>query len=245
MSKVKIIVDASQFVHANFHIWKKAHNAATLADAIVANIQNSVFKISQEVPVESVVLALDSRPTFRHIIFPGYKTRPSSGIDWDGIEAKLQENFTCLKCDLLEADDLIYIYSLMKHGKDDTAIIVMSSDQDHYQTIDRVGCLQYCPAKGLLPTDKTVVQTWKYKMLLGCKSDTVPSLLPARTGEKTVQKLFDKGMTVSDVMRHYSIAPESADAQSHADLIYYDMRIYGKYLSDQQQLELITKINSL
>lgn len=242
--KVKIIVDASQFVHANFHIWKKAHNAATLADAIVANIQSVVFKISQEVTVDSVVLALDSRPTFRHQIFPGYKSRPSSGIDWDGIEVKLQENFTCLKCDLLEADDIIYIYSAIKHGKDDTAIIVMSSDQDHFQTVDRVGCLQYCPSKGLLPTDKTVVQTWKYKMLLGCKSDNVPSLLPARTGEKTIQKLFDKNMTVSDVMRHYNVAPESAEAQSHADLIYYDMRIYGKYVSQADQNFLLENINN-
>lgn len=242
--KVKIIVDASQFVHANFHIWKKAHNAATLADAIVANVQSAVFKISQEVPVDSVVLALDSRPTFRHIIFPGYKDRPPSGIDWEGIEAKLQENFTCLKCDLLEADDIIYIYSAIKHGKEETAVIIMSSDQDHYQTVDRVGCLQYCPSKGLLSTDKQVLQTWRYKMLLGCKSDTVPSLLPARTGEKTIQKLFDKGMTVSDVMRHYNVAPESVDAQSHADLIYYDMRIYGKYVPQVDQNFLLENINN-
>lgn len=242
--KVKIIVDASQFVHANFHIWKKAHNAATLADAVVANIQSAVFKISQEVPVDSVVLALDSRPTFRHQIFPGYKTRPSSGIDWDGIEAKLQENFTCLKCDLLEADDLIYIYSLVKHGKNETAVIIMSSDQDHFQTVDRVGCLQYCPSKGLLSTDKEVLQTWRYKMLLGCKSDTVPSLLPARTGEKTIQKFFDKGMTVMDVMKHYNLVPESAEVQSHADLIYYDMRIYGKYVSQADQNFLLESINN-
>lgn len=243
--KVKIIVDASQFVHANFHIWKNAHNAATLADAIVANIQSAVFKISQEVTVDSVVLALDSRPTFRHQIFPGYKSRPPNSIDWDGIEAKLQENFTCLKCDLLEADDIIYIYALLKHKKDDAAVIILGSDRDHFQTVDRVGCLQYCTTVGLLPTSKESVTSWKCKLILGCKSDDVPSIAPARTGEKTIQKMLDKGMTVKEIMLHYKIDPAGTDAQSNADLIYYDMLVYGKYVSYENQSALITKINSL
>lgn len=243
--QVKIIVDASQFVHANFHIWKKAQNAATLADAIVANIQNEVFKISKEVPVSSVVLALDSRPTFRHTVFPEYKNRPPSTIEWDQIEEVLAYSFASLKCELLEADDLIYLYALGHHKKDDNVVLILSSDQDHYQTVDRVGCVQYCPRKGILTLTPEQVKSWRYKLLIGCKSDTVPSILPVKVGEKTIQKLFDKNMTVKDVMLHYKVDPNGVGAQTQAQLIYYDAGIYSQYIYNEVLELLKEQIQSL
>lgn len=242
--KINVIIDASQFVYACHFIWQQGNrNAETFEQTIVNNIHSFVEKLKAEIPIDKVVVALDSRPYFRSAIYPPYKEqRPESNIDWITALQVLRDNFDCLGFLGLEADDIIYLYA-DKYHKGDTVVLLVSSDLDHTQTTDKVGCLQFCHRKwSHIPKDPR--KLWRSKLILGCKGDNVPSIVPEihtivnglpvikkqRVGEKTLEKLFDGGATVKDIMLKYKIDPNGADAQRNAQLIIYDHFLYKSWL---------------
>ncbi len=259
---VKVIIDASQFVHACYNIWQQGHrNAETLEQAVVNNINTVVHNIQSEIPVPiSVCLALDSRPSFRSTIYPEYKAnRSASLIEWGIIHTKLKEHFMCLELELLEADDVMFCFATEHHRKNDTAVLIVSSDGDANQTTAVTYCIQYCPKKKeVLRRDD--LGLWKSKFILGCPQDNVPSVVPTnssfdalgnpvtkkvRLGEKTIEKLMGQGMSIKDIMDKYKIDASHPDSQRNMWLIKYDYRIYKAYISEPIFNAFITRINSI
>jgi len=210
---VKLIVDASQFIHANWYICVKYE--WDVIERVVDNIENEIFKLEQQAHIGSVVLALDSKPIFRTDIDPMYKNKPSSGIPIHEITSALIDRFQTLKCSGMEADDIIYLYCA-RHTTSHQ-VIILSSDKDHMQTVEKTNAIQWCIRKGHIPNDGS----WKYKIYLGCDSDGVPKSLAPRVGEKALLKVFPDVSSLK-------IDEERLNLNKH--LIEYSRELYEKHI---------------
>ena len=106
---------------------------------IPEGIEITINRIKREFSPKTIVGALDSRPSFRHLLLEGYKgDRPQKGEDF-----KLQFQHmvnTCsvplLKMDEYEADDVIASYATQQAAKGEIAVMV-SGDKDLRQCLQK------------------------------------------------------------------------------------------------------------
>lgn len=246
--KIKFIVDSTQFFHANSYT--VGQNNPRFNEAVAHNIENVLSKIKLQFPTGtefSEVLAFDDRPYFRSDIYPAYKGHRENDSNWNKTYNYLSKSLKlkCLKWEKAEADDLIFMYADFFHKVDGNAVIIVSSDNDHCQTVQRTGCLQICPWHGL--KDYSEID-WRSKVIRGCVNDNVPSIVPKkwvvekgvpkekiqRAGEITLKKLFDSGMTIRQIGEHFGAT--EADLQRNYQLIVYNHDIYRSMLPNYLDL---------
>jgi 5'-3' exonuclease len=232
---MKLIVDLSQFVHANYHTTGKS-SGSVLAEAVENNIVRIVENIRMATTVESVSMAVDSDTYFRHVIFPEYKKKSKSdSINFKSVIDHLATNYKILKCDGLEADDVIYLFC--SEYKENALII--SADKDALQTVSKTGAILYDYRADIAYQGQYPL--WKMKLIFGSK-DNLPSLLPPRTRLAPVEKMLTDGMTVAKVFEKYGIDVYGEPAQLNGAMIIYDVSIYLQHVDKDALISLAQKI---
>ena len=248
---MKVFIDISQIVYANWHVWNREHHTPTFTDALQININSITYDLMRKLGYEThYFMLVDSRPSFRTQIFPEYKGhRPSSEIPWTEIEQFLFDTYACFKFDQLEADDLAFLIADAR--KEEQDVVLVSSDSDWPQIVERCGCKLYNPTiKDFVGVPEI---SWKTKVVIGDTSDNIPRCIPTkigsvdkkgvvtekaqRVGEGTVQKLLDKGQTISEIINHFHGDHLSEDAQRNYKLIVFDYRVYDQYVPNINKLK--------
>lgn len=250
---MKVFIDISQLVYANWHVWNREHHTPTFPEALKININTINYDLMRLLGSGvNYFMLLDSRPSFRTQIYPEYKGhRPNNDIPWDEIEQFLFNEYACLKYEGLEADDLAFLVADARKEQKD--VVLVSSDSDWPQIVERCGCKIYNPKNKLFVETPEI--SWKTKVVIGDSSDNVPRCIPTkigsigkngevtektqRVGEGAVQKLLDKGQTISQIIKHFHGDPDSEDAQRNYKLIVFDYRIYEKYIPNINQLKQV------
>ncbi len=258
--KVKILIDASQIIHANWHTQRNGAYGKTFPECVQNNLTNILFELEQEGIEPMPILLFDSQPYFRSEIYPEYKfNRVPEGIPVDEVKEHLRKSFQCIEWEKLEADDLAFIFT--RHGNNDTPYILLSSDRDWGQTVDvnksYNNVLQYC---NRLKTfiDYASEPTWKCKIILGDLKDNVPRALPKKTatilkngevvekdlrvGEVTVDKFYKQGLSANDILQKYGMNYTDPAAQLTYSLIVFSDTLYNAYVPGYQ--DLVNKVKN-
>jgi 5'-3' exonuclease len=153
-----------------------------------------------------IVIACDSKQSWRKGIFPFYKAhrkkdRENSGFDWhfifgtfDKIRAELRENvpYRILEVEGAEADDIIGV--LAARNAPHQEILILSSDKDFMQLQKYPGVVQYSPIlKRFIKADNPLEYV-KEHIIRGDRGDGIPNFLSSDnvfvTGER--QKSISK-----------------------------------------------------
>jgi 5'-3' exonuclease len=257
--RVKVLIDASQIIHANWHTQRNGRAGKSFAECVADNLE----RILEDLVIEGLdtdpLLLFDSQPYFRSEIYPEYKfNRAAEGIPVDTVKELLRTKYKCVEWQKLEADDLAYI--LTKHGPNDTPYILLSSDRDWGQTVDvnkKINnIMQYCNFKKDF-IDYTAEPTWRCKIILGDLKDNVPRALPKKTGtikgngeviekdlrvgEVSVDKLYKTGMHSNDILQKYGVSYTDPAAQLTYQLIVFNETLYNAYIPGYQDLVTLAK----
>jgi hypothetical protein len=153
-----------------------------------------------------IVIACDSKQSWRRKIFPFYKAhrkkdRENSGFDWhfifetfEKIRAELRENvpYRILEVEGAEADDIIGV--LTARNAPHQEILILSSDKDFMQLQKYPNVVQYSPIlKRFIKSDKPLEYVREH-IIRGDRGDGVPNFLSSDnvfvTGER--QKVISK-----------------------------------------------------
>ena len=217
---MKLIVDASIFIYANYHITKKFVDnvdSEQLAYRVIDHIQNIAFK---HFPMYSVVLALDSIKCFRRDLYPEYKSNRSQvGIDKNLINDILRSKFMCYQIDGYEADDIAWMLS--RNGG-----ILLSNDDDFklMLTSDNIKLFKYRSNQLITLTR----DEWHIERILkiceGCSTDNIPSIKLIRFGRSLVYKIYHQfnELTLDALVDMNYIS----DYRLNELLVTYDKHIY-------------------
>lgn len=166
-----IVIDFNQVVIANLHQQLKGHTNAKLDVVMLKHMTlNSIraFNFQHRDQYGGLVIACDSRKTWRKDRFPYYKirrkqSRDKSELDWTTIFEALGElrnelkeffPYRVIEVDGAEADDVIA--SLChRFGNTDEKILIISEDQDFLQLLryKNVSILQ--PRKDVLVQNRS------------------------------------------------------------------------------------------
>jgi len=178
---------------------------------------NSLFKVINDFKPTHLAIFFDTpAPTFRHDIYPEYKsTRTKMPDDMADQLPRLRQvidamNITRLEKEGLEADDLIGAYSV-KAAEDGFEVVIVTGDKDFTQLInDRIKIL--LPGKSTENLELLDREGVKEKMgvypelikdllaLMGDSSDNVPGI--KGVGQKTALNLLDQYSTLDGVLEH-------------------------------------------
>jgi 5'-3' exonuclease len=138
-----------------------------------------------------IIVACDSKRSWRKDIFPFYKSnrkkaRDESGFDWTlifetlgKIREELKENFPykVIEVEGAEADDIIGVLAARKAPHED--VLILSSDKDFVQLQKYPNVIQYSPIlKRFLKSDNPQ-QYVKEHIIKGDRGDGIPNFLSA------------------------------------------------------------------
>jgi 5'-3' exonuclease len=164
---------------------------------------NSIFTMLQKINPKRVVLAFDSKFSWRKEVYPEYKAhrklaREQSAIDFEKFFPILEQmiteikstftNMMVIKMNGAEADDTIAI--ICKH---ETGIekIIVSSDKDLNQLINE-NTKQWDPIKQSFVKCLNPQKELELKLIMGDKGDNIPAIRP-KVGIKTAEKILAEG----------------------------------------------------
>lgn len=209
MNKILLIDGSSIFFRAYYGTAYNSdnilRNSKGQAVNAVITFHNMLFRYLKEHNPTHLFIAFDSgKKTRRHEEFPDYKgtriKQPEDLLSQFSLVFRLLDelNISHKFIDGIEADDLIASYSTQL--KDNNEIIIISSDKDLYQLVNKNVCI-YTPKKGTemqkiddlnfhFYNGYTPEQTTSLKGLLGDASDNLPGV--KGIGEKTAKKLLEK-----------------------------------------------------
>lgn len=183
-----LVIDSSCVMMAVYYVQRKFVSedqltAEYLADNTIRAIQNLQARLIGISNVK-VVLVHDIGRSFRYRLFPEYKAgRPDhehyKSIKMDCIQIIGEKsNIINFGLEGLEADDLAYLISTQisdcwfVSNDNDWKTILCHSAQRFYKYTNQVGWFQINS-----PDRKELVEPIMEKILLGCKSDKIPSVI--------------------------------------------------------------------
>lgn len=190
-----ILIDFSQVVISNVmvHLYQekiKSIDIDLLRHMILNSIRGYISK-NRAIYGSEIVIAIDSRNSWRKMTFPLYKAnrkskKDESDIDWDDIyvalntiKEELIENshYKVIQLDECEADDIIAI--LTKLYSPHQKILIVSGDGDFYQLQQYTNVHQYSPTqkKNIVLTKQDAAIALKHKIICGDKGDGIPNFL--------------------------------------------------------------------
>lgn len=190
---MRAVVDLSTYIYANYSIFKKTGREvepSALASAVENNIHNSIIKLQRQVPIKSIVLALDSEPVRRKELYPAYKANRVDPLHKEEVYKYLE--LPTIREVGLEADDLLYLYSKKYPGT-----TIVTEDRDMIQALDLPDTRIYFYKSDKLVSSADLnysYETFK-KVVLGCKSDNVPKAV--HITEARLDKIFYQASTGS------------------------------------------------
>jgi len=203
MSKPYVLLDMNNLCHIAHYSTGNLSNDERKT-GVLFGVMRQLLSLVKTTGSNRLVFFWDSRKSYRKEIYPEYKANRKHG-NHDEDRQSLYSQITELRRDIIpglgfnnsfiqsgyEADDLITFFMMKRHDKEH---IVVSTDQDLYQTI-RDNRKIYNPIKkefitidvfkekfgGLLPINYRII-----KSIIGCSSDNVQGVYGI--GEKTAVK---------------------------------------------------------
>ncbi|QGY40156.1 DNA polymerase I [Pseudodesulfovibrio cashew] len=225
------LIDGTALLYRAFY----ARAGLSRSDGFPTNAINTVLRvlmnlIRDEQP-SHVAFVMDGKgPTFRHAAYDQYKAqRPAMpealaeqiepvrrGVELLGVKLLVSEG--------VEADDCIC--SLAARYKADRPVIILASDKDLKQCLDRdvvmvsqngrnetIHTLEsFREAEGMEPA------TWPdFQAVIGDSADNIPGI--PKVGPVTARKIFDEtGPTLEDLRANYTRLPEKLQAKIEPEL---------------------------
>lgn len=217
-----IIIDFNQVVLASFFAAVKQHTNIAIETSMVRRMTlNSMLGILRKFKNHEVVIASDSRQTWRLEYFPHYKAtrkanREESDVNWadiysslNTIREELQEHFpyTFIQVDGCEGDDIIGTLCLNLHeGRDFTTgdlnseTIIVSRDKDFKQLQRYPQVSQYDSVNNKWLKESDGASFLEDHIIRGDRDDGIPNILsdddtfvdPNKRQGRMTQKRFDE-----------------------------------------------------
>jgi 5'-3' exonuclease len=213
-----ILIDMNQVLIANLMQQIGSNPKAALDENLIRHmVLNSLRSYAKQFRSKygEIVIACDSKQSWRKGIFPFYKAhrkkdRENSGFDWhfifgtfDKIRVELRENvpYRILEVEGAEADDIIGV--LAARNAPHQEILILSSDKDFMQLQKYPGVVQYSPIlKRFIKADNPLEYV-KEHIIRGDRGDGIPNFLSSDnvfvTGER--QKSISKKSLVEWINR--------------------------------------------
>lgn len=198
-----------------------SHNLAyrTLFSAIFMNPQdnekfyfwrhlfmNSLFNTITKFNPSKVILAFDTKGSWRYKIFPEYKANRKQARDkavvdfekffpiFEAFRSEIKEAFSTiyvLDHPHAEADDIIAVLCKEKFKANQN--IIISTDKDLHQLLTEKNNQQFDPINNKMFTCINPKRELELKILTGDKSDAIPSIKP-RTGLASAEGILKQGI---------------------------------------------------
>lgn len=170
------------------------------------SIMDLVLRTVESLGASRVIVAIDSKPSWRKEVFPDYKINRKSksgliladtffGVMEEFIDdlSGFLSNFVYMSVPTAEADDIIAVLSKYTTGSDLTEeVVIVSTDSDMKQLIsDRIK--QYDPFKSVFVECLDPRTTKEIKVLSGDTSDDIPPIRRG-CGPKTAEIIASMGL---------------------------------------------------
>jgi len=167
---------------------------------------NSLLQTIKKFEPERVVLAFDSKNSWRYSIYDQYKSnrkiaRDKTVIDFEKFfpifnefKNDIREVFTkfyILECERAEGDDIISVITSNKLNNGNA--IVVSTDKDFHQLLINKNIQQYDPIKQKMVNCLNPTKELDLKIIMGDKSDAIPAIKP-RTGIASAESILKSGL---------------------------------------------------
>ncbi len=180
---------------------------------VLNGVENTITRIQNEFQPKSIVGALDSRPSFRHLLLEEYKgDRPQKDESYKNQFRDMVANCSIplLQVDTYEADDLIASYVTQMADRGEVCVMV-SGDKDLRQCLRKRSIGQYLKRTGKqwqfysiddAEYDWHVKQEFfiDYQTLVGDGCDKIPGC--RGIGPKTAVALINNYGSIDSIMKH-------------------------------------------
>lgn len=212
-------------------------------------MMNSILNTIMKFSPDSVVMAFDTKGSWRYRIFDGYKAnrrenRDKAAIDFDkffpafdAFRREFRETFSniyVMEIPTCESDDIIAVLT-KDVFKLDTEVIVISSDGDFKQLLAMENVKQYDPIKGKFITSVNPKRDLMVKILMGDRSDSIPAIKP-KTGVVTAEKILREGL--DDFLNKEGHEEYKTNFERNLKLISFD------HIPQDVRSEIINRYNS-
>lgn len=201
MNSKILIIDTMNLLH------RARSGFASGEHSIAFNFIRSLRALVEQFDPSRIVMALEGHPQFRHDALPEYKA--NRRVEHGSEKARALQDFFRQKDEVLdlvgskfpvclvrhpdyEADDTVA--NIVKHGSTAIKYVIVSSDTDYTQLVDRPNVQVFNPVKKSFLEWPSEVDYCVFKALKGDATDNIPGV--PGVGEKTAMKLAHKGMSV-------------------------------------------------
>lgn len=224
---------------------------------------NSLFNTIKKFEPERVVLAFDTKPSWRYEHFDGYKAKRKAARDKAVVDFKkffpifnefieeLKDTFTTIhtiQYPRAEADDIIAVLCRQEFKSFEN--IIVSTDKDLHQLMIDENNKQFDPIKNSMVKCINPRKELDLKLIMGDKSDNIPAIKP-RTGKATAEGILKNGIedfliendeamsnyTRNKILIDFDFIP--SDMSSGIINTYNESKI--KEMSGQQIMKFFTK----
>ncbi len=187
-----IIVDLNQTMIGTFHVQVGKHTNVEIDEHLFKHmVYNTLrsYNMKYKDLYGEMVIACDSRNTWRRDMFPLYKAqrkkdRAKTDTDWNAvyqvlnsIQAELKENFPykVISIPHTEADDIIATLTRLK--QDEEKILIMSADKDFIQLQNHPNVRQMDPIRKRYITTENAEKYLFEHIVRGDRGDGIPNIL--------------------------------------------------------------------
>lgn len=184
---------------------------------------NNIFAACKKFEATKVILAVDSKESWRRKIYPEYKqTRKENretshdDINWNDFFNAFQEfvedvkkyfPIYVLQIKYMEADDIAAI--ITKEFQSEEKIII-TSDSDYIQLLKYNNIKIYDPIKAQFIQSSDPEKQLKIKILMGDKGDNIKAIKP-KVGEKTAEKLVENPELLNELFEDATVSYTKTD----------------------------------
>lgn len=274
MKKLNLIIDFNNLsmrirftkdVHKIFENFEEEKDKLKLYNHIIFNSINSFFKKAGSLDIDEkilknkeIILAIDSK-SWRKNLFEIYKAnrtkKPEEQHIWDFYysyvhdfldQIKENMNWSVIKSDMAEADDVIAVLIQTELNTKDDINVIISADKDFKQFLNfELNCEVhiYDPLKEIfLEKEENVL----LKMILaGDKSDNIPAIKP-KLGPKTAEKII-KENKLEDLLKDINL---QSNFNTNKKLISLDVEDIPEFVvksikKEYQKIKNIPKVNQI
>lgn len=172
------------------------------------NFLNKVFYTIRELEPTKVVLAFDSKNSWRYDLYPDYKgnrkkqygkyplDKKNFNLAIDSMVndmKKIFPNIYTIQSPRAEGDDIMAILATHVFNKDGQEVVIVSGDTDLNQLTSRKNVTQYNPRKNEFYNVLNPKRELDIKILSGDKSDNIKPIKRG-VGVKTAEKILIEGI---------------------------------------------------
>jgi len=184
-------IDFSILLNANYYVaikWGAHEDPAE----VIKLLERSIGSLSLSLMPNRIVMCTDTGPSWRHDYIQGYKAGRPERKDFrdvaKAVTAHFREHYGLVEIDTAEADDIAWCVAKYARSKGYKCTLV-SADAD-YEQMTLTGAEYYdYRQKRTLSVD--AYRARFDKLMQGCKTDVVPSLLKPRFKRADYDKFYD------------------------------------------------------